>query len=329
LYYESKKYEEAVKHYNDAIAGKFTDVDYAYYQRGVVYGILDKISEAKGNLDVVINRFPQSIYHDDAIFEKAQLNSQIGNFDETISGFTKIIREKEGSPYVPYALLKRAVAYTNVNKDAEAIADYENILTHYVAHPVAGDAFVGLQGLYEKTGRTEEFKKWIDVMEKIDPKNSLLISARFTDAKNLYFAQKYPQAAEAFLNYLNSYPESANSAEARYYLAESYAGANELDNALKQYKLIVEAKEPTYYVKSIQKIADIQFKRGAYPEAKTYYGLLLANARNKKDKSIALNGLMESNYISQNYDSTISCSHRCGEQSIIIYGKIVLCETEF
>lgn len=304
LNYESKRYEEAIRYYNEAIAGKIKDMDYAYYQRGVVYGIEDKIPEAKASLDAVI-RNPQSVYYDDAIFEKARLNSQIGNFEETISGISKIINEKQGSPYVPYALLQRALAYTSTGKNNEAIRDYETILTSYVAHPVAGDAFIGLQDLYEKTGRSEEFKKWINVMENVDPKNSLLVSARFNDAKNLYFAEKYKQSIESFNNYISTYPDNPNVVGARFYLADAYARTEDFDNAVKTYKQVIDSKDPLYFARSIQKIADLQYRRGLYPEAKTYYKLLLANTRNNKDKLSALTGLMDANFISENYDSSI------------------------
>lgn len=305
LNYQSKRYEEAIRYYNEAVAGKISDLDYAYYQRGVVYGILDKMLDANTNLDMVIKYYPASVYHDDAIFEKAQLNSQQGNNEESIAGFSKLIKEKQGSPYIPYALLKRAIAYTNINKTDESIRDYETILTNYSTHEVASEAFKGLQMAYATAGRTEEFQKWIGVMEKIDPKNSLLVTARFDDAKNLYFAKKYQPAVNAFLNYISSYPESANIVESKFYLADSYAGINDMDNSIKYYKEVVESKAPLYYVRAIIRIADIEFKRSKFEEAKTYYGLLSVNARNKKDKLTALNGLMESNFITKNYDSTI------------------------
>ena len=299
------KYEEAIRYYNDAIAGKISDLDYAYYQRGVVYGILDKISDAINSLDLVINNYAKSIYHDDAIFEKAQLNFQQDNLQDAVLGYSKIINEKEGSPFVPYSLLKRAGAFTNLNKNQEAIIDYEHILTHYNFHPVTQDAFLGLQDMYDKTGRGEEFKKWIEVMEGVDPKNSLLITARFNDAKNLYAAEKYKPAIDAFVSYLRIYPDIANSIEARYYLADSYGRVGEVEKAISNYQSILDNKDPAYYAKSLVRIADLQFQKGAFQDAKFYYARLLENSRNKKDKSIAWTGLMECNYLTANYDSTI------------------------
>jgi tetratricopeptide (TPR) repeat protein len=305
LYYQSKKYDDAIKYYNEAVTGKIIDRDYAYYQRGVVYGILDKLTEAKSSLDVVILNYPQSLYHDDAIFEKAQLNSQAGNYPEAIDGFSKIVQQKTGSPYVPYALVKRGVAYTNLKRNEEAIKDYETILTDYASHSVAEDAFLGLQELYEKTDRSEEFKKWIDVMEKANPKNTSLVTAKFNDAKNLYFAEKYKQAIESFTSYLNTYPGSPNVNEVNYYLADSYQRTGDLSNALKYHNMVIVEKDPVYYVRSIQRVAEIQFNNGFYAEAKNYYNLLVINARSKKDKLNGWKGLMEAHYKTATYDSVI------------------------
>ncbi|MBX9853676.1 MAG: tetratricopeptide repeat protein [Cytophagaceae bacterium] len=305
LYYQSKNYDDAIRYYDEAIRGKNLDLDYAYYQRGVVYGIKEKITEAKGSLDVVIKNYPRSLYHDDAIYEKAQLSFQQGNYDETLTGFSTIINQKAGSPYVPYSLVKRAQVYTNLNKDNEAIADYENVLSNYINHPVAQDAFLGLQQSYDKAGRPEEFKKWIDVMEKVDPKNSLLVNAKLNDAKNLYSAGKFKQAAEAFSNFLNSYPDNASNTEVQFYLADAYLQTGDTLNSIKSYEKVVETRDPLYFVKSIATLADMHFKKANYLTAKYYYSQLYANARGKKDKIASLIGLTESNIYQSKPDSAI------------------------
>ena len=59
--------------------------------------------------------------------------------------FTKIIALHPNSGYIPYAHLKRAIAYSNLQNHSEAVADYKIILDKYATHPVAQNAILGLQ----------------------------------------------------------------------------------------------------------------------------------------------------------------------------------------
>lgn len=306
LYFQRKDYDLALDYYNQAINSKIKDLDHAYYFRGVVLGTDKKIPEAIKSLDVVITNYPQSIYYDDAIYEKSQLQFQTGDLEAAAKGFSKIINEIPNSTYYAEALLRRAGVYSNLNKNEEAIADYKTIVSKFPSTPLAEDALTGMLQTYSSQGNLEATKQWEDTLAKINPQSESLITSKYNTATSFYFGQKYPLAIDAFNSYLNTYPETVNTNEAHYFLGDAYARTGDTSNSIKNYQFVVNAKDEKYALKSVGKIADLEFKQGRYAEAKDYYKVLAGNASNKKDKTNSLIGLMQIYYNLKNYDSTIA-----------------------
>jgi TolA-binding protein len=303
LYYATKDYEQALRYYDQAIAGKGPDIDYAYYQKGMVLGVMDKVAEAKTNFDIVIKQFPNSLYYDDAVFQRAQVDFENGAYQAAADQFSQIIKNKPTSAYMPYALLKRALANGNLKNYEPAVKDYQTILTDYPSHPVANDALLGLKDALTATDRLEEFPKWVSAMKEANPGSGSTENIEFETGKALYYSEKYKAAIENLDKFIKSYPESSNRGEAEYLLAESYYRINEADNALKYYRKIATEKDGNY-TRVIQRIAELSFKQKAYDEAKNNYQILLSNARNKKERTISWLGLMETYYNLGKYDSS-------------------------
>jgi TolA-binding protein len=301
-YYASKDYDQAVKYYDQVIISKSPDIDYAYYQKGVVLGIMDRIESAKGSLDVVIRQYPNSIYYDDALFQKAQLDLQTSAYNAAVDEFSNIITNRPNSGYVPYAIQKRALANTNLKKYDEAMSDYDVIFSQYLNHPVINEAIIGVKDPLAAMDKLDLLPKYVDAFRNAHPQSTSLEDIDFETAQSLVYSQKYPAAIEALNKFIKTYPNSNRIKEAMASLAESYFRNNDYDNALAFYKTIADEKTANY-TKAIQRLAEISFKQNAFEQAKNYYILLEVNARNKKERSIAWMGLTESYFNLGQYDS--------------------------
>ncbi|MFN6943954.1 MAG: tetratricopeptide repeat protein [Cytophagaceae bacterium] len=304
LYYVSKNYSDAIKYYDEAIKVKNPDSDYAWYQKGVVYSMMDKNQESKNSFTTVIQQYPTSLYHADAIFQKAQLNFRESNYQEALNGFSNVIENKSGSPYVPYAYLRRAIAYTNLNKNAEAVNDYEVIINRFPKHEVAKEALRGMAQPLTALGRGEEISNFIDKVKAANPDVNTE-GIEYDAAYTFYSNDKFPKAIDGFSKYLKSYPDGVNVYDARFFLAESYYFHNDKDNALPYYRQVIRNKDGMYYNRSISRLADISFTAGNLKEANNYYRALLTSAKNKKERSNSWLGLMESYYKLNSYDSSV------------------------
>ena len=305
LYYVDKKYSEALKYYDLAIKNSSTDIDYAYYQKGIVQAYDDKLAEAKNSFSIVIDKYPGSLYYEAAIFQKAQIDFRNDNLKAAADGFSKLIGTKlNNQPYEPEALLKRASIYGYQKKYEEALADYNTILDKYYNLPIQENALRGAKETYAALDRSADFVEKLNELKEKNPESALLDELGYESAKDLYDDGKYKQATGLFERYITKYPDNANVADARYFLGDSYYQISDYDNASKNFQIVINEKKSAYVTKALQRMADMNFKNKNYASAKNYYLLYNDNSKSKKEKSAALLGLVESYYLLGIYDST-------------------------
>ncbi len=311
-YYTAKSYGNALRYYDEAIREENPEIDYAYFQKGVISGIQSDYVNAKTNLTRVINQYPNSRYSDDALFELAQLDFEQGNYDQAISGFSRLISSKSQSEFVPYALQRRAIANFNRQDYQKTADDYKRILDVYITHEIASSALTGLQQALTQLGKVEEFDTYLSQYKVANPDNKALSSIEFEAAKNLYFSQRYDKAIESLSGYIRQYPNTSDAYEARYYLAESYFRLDNFDEAINSYKMVISDNKISQVSRAIQRVGELELQRGNYDDAIRYFNDLSTIARNKREQFGAWSGLMEAYFEQERYDS------------VSIYGKLIL-----
>jgi tetratricopeptide (TPR) repeat protein len=301
-YYVSKSYNEALTYYQKAIKLNKSDLDYAQFQSGAIYGIQGNLSAAIKAYDIVIAQ-PRSRFIDDAMFQKAQLYFEKGEYDQAIKGFTKLIEVKSSSNFIPYAYLRRASSNYNLHKYDLSISDYLKILTDYPTHNVAREVLLPLQEVLNLQNRGGEFDSYLANFKKANPDGKGLENVEFESAKNQYFNLSYKKAIERFTAYIKNYPSDKKVAEAKYYIAESYYRLKDYEPALKVYTDLVTDGSYDQINKIVARIAEIEYLSGRHENAVYFFNQLADVASTKKEQYNAWAGLMESYYLLGKYDS--------------------------
>ncbi|MDX1628051.1 MAG: tetratricopeptide repeat protein [Fulvivirga sp.] len=302
-HYVSKNYDRALSYYNRVLQSDGPDNDYAHLQAGIIQGINDNLDKAVEALNVVINNYSGSRYLDDALFQKAQLNFESGNYKEAVTNFTELISKKPNSGFVPYGYMRRASSYYNLKQYDEAIEDYLIVLNRFTSHPVAGEALLPLQEVLNLQERSDEFDKYLAMYKKANPDEKGLEQVEFDAAKNQYFNLNYEKAIAAFKDFINSYPQSAKIPEAQYYLGESHYRLGQHDQALDYYNKLVAGGAYQPMSKVLRRIGELEFKSNRFENATYFYYQLEQTARTKKEQYYAWSGLMESYFKMEQYDS--------------------------
>ncbi len=302
-YYVAKRYKEAILFYNKSLEFSKIDNDYAYLQIGVVKGIQGDMKGARANLAKVEKNYAKSRYLDDALFQKAQLNFEKGNYKTAAQEFSVLIEKKPKSKFVPTAYLRRGAAYYNLQQYDRTIKDYATVLERFPTDPRAKEALIPLQEALTAQGRGGEFDTYLANFKKSNPDDKGLENLEFESAKTVYFAQNYKKAIAEFEKFLNSYPESAKAFEARYYMGESNYRLERYKEALPHYREVLQANTALFVNRATYRIAEINFKQGNFREAVNYYGQMSALATNKKEEYNAWSGLMLSYHELEVYDS--------------------------
>lgn len=303
-YYIAKQYPGALNYYRKAIQVNKVDNDYARLQTGIVYGLENNVDEAIREFDFVIDNYPGSRYLDNAMFQKAQLTFEQGNYANAAQYFTELIERKPSSQYIPYAYMRRASSNYNLANYDASINDYVYVLQQFSGHSTAGEALLPLQEVLNLQGRSSEFDQYLVAYKQANPENEGLESVEFETAKNQYYNLNYAKAINSFQGYVRGYPENSKVNEAKYYIAESYYRQNEFDKALGYYNELLAQQSFDQRSRVINRIAEIEYKGKRYDNATYFYYQLEDAARTKKEQYYAWSGLMESYYHLGQYDST-------------------------
>jgi tetratricopeptide (TPR) repeat protein len=303
-YYVQKDYASALSYYKQAIQMRSADSDYATLQSGIIYQVQRKYAEATAAYNTVIREEPPSAYREEALFQLAQLDFEQGKYAGAVTGYTRVLDGVKGSPFIPYAHMRRAAANFNLKEYNKTADDYIIVVQNYSTHPVAADVLVPLQEALGLANRANEFDQYLTGYKRANPDAKGIESVEFETAKNLYFSQEYGKAIARLETYIASYPESPRVPEARFYQAESHYRLKDYPKALSVHLSIGGDDTFAMINKVIGRIGELQFKSGDFTSAVASYGRLARMASNKKDQFAAWSGLMESYYLLAAYDSS-------------------------
>ncbi|WP_461049548.1 tetratricopeptide repeat protein [Spirosoma arcticum] len=317
-YFAGKQYENAMRYYDQAIARNAPDKDYASYQKAVILSYVGRDVEAKAQFDQVQRQYPNSRFVDESIFQTANVDFEKGAYPVAIRGFTRLIQDKPNSSLVPAALLKRAIAYGNLQQYDPAVADYKRILDDFGDSEQAKSALLGIQNTLNDAGRPEEFSQVLGEYKKENPGSTDVQRVQFENARNIYFSQKYPQAIQSLLAFMREYPSSPGTNEARYYLGESYRQTNDPANALRYYNLVVADNRSDFLVRAATRAAELESKQKNYPRAIQNYGVILSKADDKAEQVAAQLGLMDTYFVYPKPDSAAALA-----REVLAAGNVV------
>jgi len=309
-YYVQKKFTDAANVFRRAVAESNQYSDYAYFRGGVVANFQNNNREAIRQFDQVINSFPNSLYMEDVLYQKAQIHMEDLNYAQGSDVFSILISNKPNSPFIPFALEGRAVANYSLKDYNAAIEDYKLILNKYPNAENGETALVGLQESLSLQGRSQEFSTYLSGYRKSNPSNNNLQNVEFEAAKSLVFNQSYREAITALQNFIRNYPNSAQVPEVRYYLGDAYFRLGDKSKALAIYYEIENTSDNNLKSRVFHKIGQIEYENGNYSKAIPYYQFTAENARSKAEEYEANFGLMQAYFETKAYNKAISSADK-------------------
>lgn len=338
-YYVTKAYTTALDTYQKAMRENNPEKDYALFQIGLVNGILDRNDAAAQAWGTLLRDFPASQYRDDAQFNQAELLFDQGQYAEAARQMGQFIQQHPNSPFTPYAYRSQALSNFNLKNYEGAANGYIRILEKYPSHAIANSALLGLQEVLTLQNRSEEFARYLAMYKTANPADQALESVEFESAKNLYFSQKYKQAIDQLQTYIRNYPNSSNAAEARFYLAESYFRSDRIQEAMMEYQSLAKASPANLQVRSVQRLAELNYRQANYQQAITQYRRLEKLATNRRQQVDAWAGLMDSYYERKHLDSTFFYANQLTQQTgaaanlmskaLLLKGKVLMARQQY
>ena len=320
-YFVQKKFSQAEAIFSEGIAEKITGQDYAHLQLAVVTNYQGKNQAAVEQLNLLLANFPTSVYLEDAFFQKGQIYLEELRYQDAITAFSELIRERPNSPFLPYALEGRAVANYSLQRFSQTQADYKKILEE---HSLAENSEAALKGLQEALAvqdKAEEFGEYLQNYKNTNPNARSVQTLEYESAKSLYLSQKFHQAAKALDSYLRTYPESAQKSEALYFAADAYKQAGDVERTYDLFKLMEQQPASPYRVKALQQLGNIALDREEFSEALRYYESIVGQSRSPLDEAEVTQGRMVAHFFLKDYPQAIAAATQLLAQEELIPGS--------
>ncbi len=297
--YMLREYAKATSMYDRVITYGFAQADYATFQKGMIAGISNS-NEKIRILGRISGDYPGSALVQDVNMEIAQTYIAGERFSEAIPFLDAVLRSNDNGSK-PRALLRLGLANYNLNRNAEALKHYEQLINQYPRSSEADEALTIIRDIYVEEGRADDY---IALMQKngkavsVSEADSLTYSAAYLK----FNAGNCKDALPAFSSYIQRYATGIYVTEAMYYSAECYRASKDWQNAVNAYAAVSARGLSNFYEASTLEAARIYyFELKDYENARKYFSDVRQNAVNQQNQLEALRGLVRSLYQLKQY----------------------------
>lgn len=295
-------YIPAADFYKSSIVTGTKEADYALYQRAIALGLDGKIPQKLDELNNLLEKYPKSVYAEDAQFELAATYLKQEKYNRAIAEFQEYINKYPSSSSVPRAQLQMGLAYANQDENDQALKTYKGIVAEYPGSEASLEA-VGLARLvYARQNRISDYLDWVETIEFVNFDKATLDSTAFSTAFDQYSAGNCQSAITALQDYLKRFPQGLFQLKANYYLAECAEKLNREELATSSYKNILATQRNEYTPAALRYMASQAYGEKDYVQARDYYKEWSQIARGKEEILRAQAGLMRTSYKLGDYD---------------------------
>ena len=298
--YQLKKYEIAIDRFNQAIKKGGQFAAYAYYQKGVIQSILSEYNQATESFDIVIKRYPKSVYVEEAVYKKAFNYYEVGQYQRAITYFTDYLKLYSATPRAKSVILERGVSYTNIKQYNKALEDFDEVLYNYCTDTVYSfTALKGCQTALSKLNRGAEYDTRLEQYFKCGGKGKERLT--YEAAREHYRNDKFELAITKLEQFLVEYPESVFTYEVDYFLGMAYYKLKDAKMAKRYLYIVAGADQKYHYQEALIVLAGIYQEEKNWGKSNEINQKLLAITLSEQKKQIILLELIVGNYKTQEY----------------------------
>lgn len=306
---DSKKNEliHAVNYYKKAIKVGFREVDYAYFQLGQAYQLLNQYELEAEAFENLIFNYPESKWIDDAKYKAGFVYFEhLEKYDLAFKYFDDIVNNHPNNiPLVQQSLNHIGNIKKIKGELEEALKTFEksvllNPKTMYAKEALGFHELICTYKLND-VRRYNDFRGTTGLPDVSKGKKDTLF---FEAAKSSYINNDYPKAIVNFNTYLGQFSDGVFSNTAYYMLAECYFNQNDKNSALVNYEKVIEAPFGDYTEESLLKSATINMENENWSKAVSRFLLLAEKSEFEKYLKEAQVGLMNAYNKLEDHENT-------------------------
>lgn len=299
------KYWPAMEAYNKAIEMKGVDADYAFFQKAVSYGFVERNERKIEDLNKFIQNYPKSQLRDDALFELGNTYVTEKKIDNALKTYDKLIAEYKGSSYVSKAILRQGLIYYNAEKDQQALTKFKEVVADYPNTAEALEAVSIGRLIYMDQGKVDEYANWVKSLDFVEITDADLDNTTFESAEKQYLQNNTKQAIAGFIGYLSKFPNGINALKANFYLAQSYFADGLENNAILNYEFVIVKQRNEFTEQALARLAQIYLKKNDYLKAIPVLKRLETEADYPQNITFSQSNLMRVYYDQEEYSNAV------------------------
>jgi len=300
-----KNFTQALKMYDEVINQNLSQADYAMYQKAIIAGANNKLSEKITLLQSIAVRYPNSSLITEAYLEVANTYLSQEKWADAIPYLDKVLKDKKATAFHPQAYLKSGIAYFNMDKNKEALELMKTLVVKYPNSPESDDAVEYIRKIFVEDQKPGEFVTFMQ--ENGKPVSYVEAdSLTFKSAILRYEARDFVNAKKGFSEYLSKFPDGRYAIEANYFSAEIFISEKKYEAALPYYNAVA-AKAPNIYAErsALQSARIYFFDKSDFVNAEKYFKQVKELTTQQENKLEAMRGLLRCQYKQQKWTEAV------------------------
>jgi len=260
-YFKRNQYPDALRFYDYAIQERQAGYVYALYQKGIIQGLQNQSTEKILSMERITQEFPDSEWADDAFFQLGSTYQDMGRLPLAAPPLEQLIAKyRTSSDLVNESLIKLGLISYNQGQTEQAINYYKQVFSNNPTPDESKLALEALEEIYVKDlSDPGSYFAFLETLPGYDVNTLSRDSVSFRSAEFQFENGQYQQAANAYTNYLQQFPNGRYALTAHYHRGESYSVLGQYSQALQDYQTVANAGPSTYYLKALEKSALIAY----------------------------------------------------------------------
>ncbi len=306
----TSSYWSAIEAYNAAIKLQRSGEDYAYFQKAISYGFVNRNEKKIEELNTFIKKYMVSTLRDDALYELGNTYINNENTNKGVEAYKTLVSEYRMSSYVPKAILREGLVYYNAGRNEEALATFKKVVSKYPNTQEAVQAVSTSKLIYIDLGRVNEYASWVKTLDFVEVTNAELDNATFEGAERQYVQGNTLEAIKGLEGYVSQFPNGMHELHANFYLAQSYFGNNQIPESVPYYENVISNERNEFTEQALARLTEIYLEKNNYKKAILLLKRLEQEADFPQNITFAQSNLMKVNYKLNNYPETISYAEK-------------------